>query len=174
MFSFFSVRHFRQLMALAFSSIFFLFALFLALLTFHDLIAGLMALDTLTGAAVKAMNTAVISLAAFELGLVVQEEYGGKAEGEVGAVLRRTLPRFISIVCVALSLEGLLMVIKYSQLDLAGNLPYAVATIGAAALLIVALGVFLRFAQAAPEEAREARDRAELVNKIVGSRLAAA
>lgn len=150
-----TVHNFRQLMAFAFSSIFLLFALFLALLTFHDLISGLLALETLTGAAVKAMNTAVISLAAFELGLVVREEYGAREDGHIAAVLRRTLPRFISIVCVAVALEGLLMVIKYSQLDLAGNLPYAVATIAAAAVLIVSLGIFLRMTQGVADEVRE-------------------
>ena len=150
MLSLLSVRHFRQLMAFAFSSIFFLFALFLAWLTFHDLLSGVAALETLTGAAVKAMNTAVISLAAFELGLVVQEEYGGREEGDLSDVLRRTVPRFISIVCVAVSLEGLLMVIKYAQLELSGNLPYAVATLAAAALLLLALGGFMRLLPARP------------------------
>jgi len=38
----------------------------------------------------------------------------------------------------------LLMVIKYSQLDLAGNLYYPVAIISSAALLLIVLGVFLR------------------------------
>lgn len=167
MLPFVSVQHFRQLMAFAFSGIFFLFAVFLAWLTFHDLIAGLMALETLTGAAVKAINTAVISLAAFELGLVVSEEYGAKEEGHIAVVLRRTLPRFISIVCVALALEGLLMVIKYSQLDLAGNLPYAVATIAAAAVLIVALGVFLRLSQGLVAEVGE---RVDVVTGFSSSR----
>lgn len=154
MLSLFSVRHFRQLMAIAFSSIFFLFALFLAWLTFHDLLSGVAALETLTGAAVKAMNTAVISLAAFELGLVVQQEYGAHVEGDFSDVLRRTVPRFISIVCVAVSLEGLLMVIKFAQLDLSGNLPYAVATLGAAAVLLLALGGFLRMTRVPAAERR--------------------
>ncbi|MCG8025702.1 MAG: hypothetical protein JAZ02_17210 [Candidatus Thiodiazotropha endolucinida] len=93
----------------------------------------------------KAINMAVISLATFELGLVVNKEYGGRDDdGHILVVLRRTLPRFVSIVCIALVLEGLLMVIKYSQLDLAGNLYYPVAIISSAAFLLIALGVFLR------------------------------
>tara|TARA_R110001583_G_scaffold51161_4_gene159716 strand:+ start:2952 stop:3209 length:258 start_codon:yes stop_codon:yes gene_type:complete len=59
----------------------------------------------------------------FELAIVVHKEYSGnKSEGYAIAGLSRTIPRFIGTVCVALSLEGLIMVIKYSQLDLAGNL----------------------------------------------------
>ena len=49
----------------------------------------------------------------------------------------------IGTVCVALSLEGLIMVIKYSQLDLAGNLYYPVAIIMSTALLLSALGLFI-------------------------------
>lgn len=55
------------------------------------------------------------------------------------------MPRFIGTVCVALSLEGLIMVIKYSQLDMAGNLYYPVAIISSTALLLTSLGLFLHF-----------------------------
>ena len=59
--------------------------------------------------------------------------------------------RFIGTVCVALSLEGLkawrleglIMVIKYSQLELAGNLYYPVAIIVSTALLLSSLGLFI-------------------------------
>jgi hypothetical protein len=68
--------------------------------------------------------------------------------------LQRTLPRFVSIVCIGLSLEGLLMVIKYSQLELAGNLYYPVAIITSAAFLLAALGVFLRLSGACPSTGR--------------------
>ena len=43
----------------------------------------------------------------------------------------------------SMSLEGLIMIIKYSQLDLAGNLYYPVAIIVSTALLLAALGLFL-------------------------------
>jgi len=77
--------------------------------------------------------------------LIINKEYSGPIENEKDAVasLRETLPRFIGTVCVALSLEGLIMVIKYSQLDLAGNLYYPVAIIISTALLLSALGLFI-------------------------------
>lgn len=87
----------------------------------------------------------MVALAIFELGTVVSKEYGNNEDSHIVIVLRRTLPRFISIVCIALALEGLLMVIKYSQLDMAGNLYYPVAIIIATSTLIIALGIFLRF-----------------------------
>jgi hypothetical protein len=95
----------------------------------------------------SSINTGVIGLAVFELALVINKEYVNnkkeKDEDDAIEVLRRTLPRFIGTVCVALSLEGLIMVIKYSQLDLAGNLYYPVAIITSTALLLTALGLFL-------------------------------
>ena len=90
------------------------------------------------------INTGIIALAVFELALVVNKEYSGQEENkDVVASLRRTIPRFIGTVCIALSLEGLIMVIKYSQLELAGNLYYPVAIITSTALLLTSLGVFL-------------------------------
>ncbi|WP_351078458.1 hypothetical protein [Shewanella sp. CAL98-MNA-CIBAN-0140] len=95
----------------------------------------------------SSINTGIIALAVFELALVINKEYSGHEESESDAVaiLRRTIPRFIGTVCIALSLEGLIMVIKYSQLDLAGNLYYPVAIICSTALLLIALAIFLHF-----------------------------
>ena len=94
---------------------------------------------------IKLINGGIISLAVFELATVICAEYGSSAaEHGVITMLRRTLPRFIGTVCVALSLEGLIMVIKYSQLDMAGNLYYPVAIIISTAFLLAALGLFLK------------------------------
>jgi len=92
----------------------------------------------------SSVNTAIIALAVFELALVINKEHSGHEENEDAvASLRKTIPRFIGTVCVALSLEGLIMIIKYSQLELAGNLYYPVAIISSTALLLAALGLFL-------------------------------
>ena len=95
----------------------------------------------------RSINTGIIALAVFELALVINKEYSSHADEDEGAVasLRRTIPRFIGTVCIALSLEGLIMVIKYSQLDMAGNLYYPVAIISSTALLLTSLGLFLHF-----------------------------
>tara|TARA_R110002167_G_scaffold69258_6_gene195287 strand:+ start:63 stop:503 length:441 start_codon:yes stop_codon:yes gene_type:complete len=95
----------------------------------------------------RSINTGIIALAVFELALVINKEYSSHEDEEEGAVasLRRTIPRFIGTVCIALSLEGLIMVIKYSQLDMAGNLYYPVAIISSTALLLTSLGLFLHF-----------------------------
>lgn len=142
---FISMTTFRQFTGLGFSFLFFMFSLVLAALTLQEIWHGLIGSDNLIGALVKAINIAVIALAIFELGLVVNKEYNDAEDDHIVTVLRRTVPRFVSIVCIALVLEGLLLVIKYSQLELAGNLYYPVAIIIAASLLLIALGIFLRF-----------------------------
>ena len=140
-----SIISFRQFMALGFSAIFFILAVSLTMLSGEAMLKGFSGELNFTEAILKAINTAIVGLAIFELGLVVNTEYAGKDDDHhIVIVLRRTLPRFVSIVCIALVLEGLLMVIKYSQLDLAGNLYYPVAIITSAALLLAALGIFLR------------------------------
>lgn len=140
-----NITSFRQFMAMGFSAIFFLLALALTGLSGEAMLKGLSGDLGFTEAILKAINMAIVALAIFELGLVVNKEYAGKGDDHhIVTVLQRTLPRFVSIVCIALVLEGLLMVIKYSQLELAGNLYYPVAVITSAALLLAALGVFLR------------------------------
>ncbi len=107
---------------------------------------GIVSKANITEVFLSSINTGIIALAVFELALIINKEYSGPIyDGEKDAVasLRGTLPRFIGTVCVALSLEGLIMVIKYSQLDLAGNLYYPVAIIISTAFLLSALGLFI-------------------------------
>ena len=112
----------------------------------QDIIDGIEMMQVL----IKVVNTGIIALAVFELAMVISKEYGGSlGKQDVVVMLRRTLPRFIGTVCIALSLEALIMVIKYSQLELAGNLYYPVAIIVSTALLLASLGLFLNFV---PEE----------------------
>ncbi|WP_250655839.1 hypothetical protein [Alkalimarinus coralli] len=135
----------RSVFASLFSFLFFGLSLAMILLSFTQLAEGIADGQGLMQTCLKAINTGVIALAVFELAMVINKEYGGDEENhDVIVMLRRTLPRFIGTVCVALALEGLIMVIKYSQLDLAGNLYYPVAIISSAAFLLTALGVFLK------------------------------
>ncbi len=113
-------------------------AFIMPIVTDGDVIEGL----------VKGLHLGVVALAVYELSQIVYEEYEtvGPNDERV-ARIRRGMIRFVSVVCTALVLESLIMVIKYSQKDLAGFLIYPVAIIGGAALLLVALGVFTRLTQ---------------------------
>lgn len=124
--------------------------------------------EDITQIVIKIVNAGVIAMAVFELAMVISKEYGEEEGHDVIVMLRRTLPRFIGTVCVALSLEGLIMVIKYSQLDLAGNLHYPVAIIVSAALLLTALGAFLRLAPNRGMDASLPAREAATVSSLTG------
>lgn len=136
----------QKIFAKIFAYIFFGLAAAIVLSTFTTALSDILNSAEITSVIIQMVNTSIIAIAVFELAIVINKEYGNDDnEHDVVDMLRRTLPRFIGTVCVALSLEGLIMVIKYSQLDLAGNLYYPVAIIISAAFLLMALGVFLKF-----------------------------
>jgi hypothetical protein len=97
------------------------------------------------GGLFKALHSGVVALVVYEMAEIVHQEYDHAARPQNAIVrIRRGVARFGSVVVVALALESLIMVIKYSQQDLAGFLFYPAAVIAAAALLLVSLGVFTR------------------------------
>jgi hypothetical protein len=137
----------RTVFAKMFTFIFLGLAVAIIFSLVNTIILGLLEGSNIMEIFLRSINTGIIALAVFELALVIHKEYSGQEDEDEGAVasLRRTIPRFIGTVCVALSLEGLIMVIKYSQLDMAGNLYYPVAIISSTALLLTSLGLFLHF-----------------------------
>jgi hypothetical protein len=93
---------------------------------------------------ITSINTLVIALAMYELGTGVSKEYTKMDDGSnIISNVRRTITRFVGTVVIALVLESLIMIIKYSQVGLAGNLYYPVAIICATSMLLLALGGFL-------------------------------
>ena len=134
----------RTVFAKIFTVIFFGLAAAIILSLVVNAVEGIISGENIMQMFLSSINTGIIALAVFELALVIDKEYSGHEEESDAVVsLRRTIPRFIGTVCVALSLEGLIMVIKYSQLDLAGNLYYPVAIISSTALLLTSLSIFL-------------------------------
>lgn len=95
---------------------------------------------------IQSINTCIIALAIFELGIGIGKEYGKHSEDEdhTYLVIRRTITRFVGTVCIALVLEGLIMIIKYSQLELAGNLFYPVGILIGSSVLLASMGLFLQ------------------------------
>lgn len=136
----------QKIFAKTFACIFFSLAGLVVIASFISAIQNFIAGEDLTQVIVQIINSNIIAIAVFELAMVINKEYGHGNEHDVTVLLRRTLPRFIGTVCVALALEGLIMVIKYSQLDMAGNLYYPVAIVISAAVLLISLGLFLKHA----------------------------
>jgi len=93
----------------------------------------------------EGLHTGVVAVAVYELAQIVHQEYDHEYQPHnVMGRMRRGVGRFGSVVFVALALESLIMVIKYSQKDLAGFLYYPAAILAGAALLLIALGLFVR------------------------------
>ena len=136
----------KTIMGRMFSLLFLATALLLMALAGYQFYAGLAAQKEPVSILVQSINTGIISLAIFELGIGIGKEYAATEEEEnTFQVVRRTITRFVGTVCIALVLESLIMIIKYSQLDLAGNLYYPVGILGGASALLIALGLFLHF-----------------------------
>jgi hypothetical protein len=135
-----------RLLALVFLSL----SLFLIVLAGVQLVSGFNEGLEIINILIKSINTSIIALAIFELGLSIGKEYGKNAEEEdhTYLVIRRTIARFVGTVCIALVLEGLIMIIKYSQLDLAGNLFYPVGILISASVLLSGMGLFLQLTRA--------------------------
>jgi len=148
----------RSLLAILFSVLFMVLSISFAVLAVKEFITAVSGVHGLTTGLIASINAAVISLASFELGLNVGKEYIQESDDDIFAAVRRSIARFVGVVCIALVLEGLIMVIKYSQLDLAGNLGYPVAIIGSASLLLIGLGLFLFLTR--PEQRQRERRRA--------------
>ncbi|RBO86142.1 hypothetical protein [Marinomonas aquiplantarum] len=136
----------QKTFAKTFATIFFSLSGLVVISSFVSAIQHFLQGETLTQVFISIINANIIAIAVFELAMVINKEYGSGNEHDLIVLLRRTLPRFIGTVCVALSLEGLIMVIKYSQLDMAGNLYYPVAIVISAGILLISLGIFLKYA----------------------------
>ncbi len=136
----------KYFMAKTFYYLFLLLSILLVGLAVYEFALSFSTGESLANGLIKTINIAVVSLAIFELGVGIGKEYDSENDGQdnIYSSVRRSITRFVAVVCTALVLEGLIMVIKYSQMELAGNLFYPVAIIASASLLLLSLGGFLK------------------------------
>ena len=157
-------------MAVLFSVLFLIFSISLMVLAVVYLIDAIGNSDIITGL-IKSIKVAFISLATFELGTGILKEYNPRRDEEdIFLVVRRMVMRFGSVTSIALVLEGLVMVIKYSQTNMAGNLNYPVEILVAAAILLTGLGIFLALTRkdGKRERSYKLRKVGERINSLDG------
>jgi hypothetical protein len=143
-----------RLLVPAFALFFLSFALIYASSAIIEFIKPILQNGDLVGGLVKGLHMGVVALAVYELAQVVhQEKDKGVEPADAVRRIRRGVTRFGSVVFVALVLESLIMVIKYSQQDLAGFLFYPVAIIFSASVLLMGLGVFIKLSSTISTEA---------------------
>lgn len=127
------------------------------------------AVDGRIDAVLNSIALLTIAVAALELGqTIVEEEIQRESHMSAPSRVRRFLSRFLVVLVVALSIEALVAVFRFSRDD-PSQLPYA-ATIGVmAAALLAAWGVFVKLNLGAemlePEALAAAKDEDSKVEK---------
>ena len=112
-------------------------------------------------AVLQSIAVLTVAVAALELGqTILEEEVQREAHMSAPTRVRRFLSRFMVVLVVALSIETLVIVFKFSQDD-PEHLPYAASIGFAAAALLVAWGVFVWLNRAAEELEPEAMQQAK-------------
>ncbi len=112
-------------------------------------------------AAIESIGLLAVSLMALEIAqTVVEEEVVRRVHVSAPTRVRRYVSRFLVVVVVALSIESLVAVVQALHGE-SEDLPRAASVALAAAALLAAWGLFVRFNRAAeelePEGIREAR-----------------
>lgn len=117
----------------------------------------------------EAIGLLTIAVASLELSqTILEEEVQRKAATSAPTRARRFLSRFLIVVVVSLSIECLVAVFKLLHHDPA-RLPQAAAIGAAAALLLVAWGLFVRWNATAERLEPEAMKRAKREDREVDS-----
>ena len=100
---------------------------------------------------VRAVNLALIALAVFVLGSALGKGYAtAERDADFYALVRGTLTRFVGVVCLALVMESLLMVMEQHLLGTGAAPESALVVALAAGILLVCLGLFMRFTRLEP------------------------
>ena len=112
-------------------------------------------------AVLESIAVLTVALAALELGqTILEEEVLRDAQMSAPTRVRRFLSRFMIVLVVALTIETLVLAFRVSQ-DAPEQLPYVASIGAAAALLLVAWGLFIRLNRSAEELEPEAMQAAK-------------
>jgi len=112
----------------------------------------------LTYAVLDAISSVVIAIAVFDVAkYLIEEEVVRERQMRQAGEARRSLTRFVATVIIALLLEGLATLFKTARADVS-QLIFPTLLIAVGALLIVALGLYLRLSATIEQVADESGD----------------
>jgi hypothetical protein len=118
-------------------------------------------------AVLQSIAVLTVALAALELGqTILEEEVQRDAQMSAPTRVRRFLSRFMIVLVVALTIETLVLAFRVSQ-DAPEQLPYVASIGAAAALLLVAWGLFIKLNRSAEELEPEAMQAAKREDRKV-------
>ncbi len=119
-------------------------------------------------AVLGAIGLLTVALVALELAQTIFEEEVQRDVKVSGPTrVRRYLSRFFVVIIIALAIETLVAVFEQAH-DAPANLPYAVAIGACSAMLLVALGVFVRLNRSAEELEPEALEETKREDRKLG------
>ena len=99
-----------------------------------------------------AVGLTIVSLAVFDVAkYLVEEEVMRDRELRSSVEARRTLTKFLTIIIIAMSLEGIVFVFEVGKEDIR-QLPYPVALLAVVAVLVLVLGQYQRTSRKAETE----------------------
>jgi len=126
---------------------------------------GDMATSARLDTVLEGLAVMTVALAALELGqTIIEEEVLREVHMSAPTRVRRFLSRFMVVLVVALTIEALVLVFRYSH-EAPENLIYAATVAFAAASLMVAWGVFIHLNRSAEELEPEGMRRAKAEDK---------
>lgn len=125
-------------------------------------IVGDMKFNTRLDTVLESLAVMTFALAALELGqTIIEEEVQREVHMSAPTRVRRFLSRFMVVLVVALTIESLVLVFRYSH-EAPENMAYAAIVAFAAAALMIAWGAFIRLNRSAeelePEGMRQAKE----------------
>lgn len=107
----------------------------------------------------ESIGLLTIAVVALELGqTVLEEEVQRESQVSAPTRVRRFMSRFLVVVVVALAIESLVSVFELAHDD-PTKLPHATAIAAAAAILLIAWGVFVKLNRSAEELEPEAMEK---------------
>ena len=127
-----------------------------------DGIAGDMEFNARLDTVLETLAVITFALAALELGqTIIEEEVQREVHMSAPTRVRRFLSRFMVVLVVALTIESLVLVFRYSH-EAPENMAYGAIVASSAAALMVGWGVFIRLNSTAeelePEGMRQAKE----------------
>lgn len=169
------MKFIQKLYAIGYSFIIFLFIccsialiVFAVLELWHGINPGAtLQLRDRFNAVLESIGILTIAVVAMELSqTILEEEVRREVQVSSPTRVRRFLSRFLVVVVVALSIETLVAVFEFAHED-TSKLPHAAAIGVAAAVLLAAWGVFVKFNSKAEELEPEAMERAKSEDREV-------
>ena len=135
----------KKTIAFTFSGIFIIFSISIMVNMLVETALSINETNNFLGLLLKSISQAIVALAVLELAIVVYTEYAttDEVQADIHQRLLVTIPRFIATISIALALEGLVMVIKYSNNTFYGNDYFPILTVVSAGFLLTALAAFL-------------------------------